>query len=247
VLKLANASFGYGRTSSTYRDFDFELGQGKTAVLGPNGAGKSTLMRALATAIPLRKGELSLNSLKATKRADLAQYRKAVAWLPQDFSAFPGLSLREHVAYTAWLKGQSKSDAWLNALTALERADLLKLADASASKLSGGQLKRLGIASALVHDAEVLLLDEPTAGLDPAQASSFRDLVAGISDETMTLTATHQVEDVVSSMQNVVILSDSRIVFQGSFDSLLSMAGAGFSLQERLVNAYSNVLERSNG
>ncbi|MGV9290707.1 ATP-binding cassette domain-containing protein, partial [Streptomyces sp. NPDC003719] len=127
------------------------------------------------------------------------------------------LTAREQVAYTGWLKGMKKPDAWDAALAALDRGDMTDRADAKAKKLSGGQLRRIGVASALVHGARTLLLDEPTAGMDPTQRRIFRDLITSLAtDEVGVLMSTHDVADLAEEADQVTVLQQGRITFTGT-------------------------------
>ena len=160
--------------------FSWSLPSGRTVLLGPNGAGKSTLLSIAADALRPARGWVRLGELTPARRPDRAAYRRAVGWMPQFVHAVPGLTVQEQVAYAAWLKGIGQRQAWSAAARAIERAGLTEIAGQMASTLSGGQLRRLGLAQVLAHDAAVLLLDEPTAGLDPAQRGRFRDLLAAL-------------------------------------------------------------------
>jgi len=178
-LQLRDITFSYRRKGqgelAVQQHLTWHVPTGVTALLGINGAGKSTLLSIGATALMPKGGKVSLNELDS--HAQQTQFRTRVAWMPQQYRAAPGLTVREQVAYSGWLKGMSRDDSWRGATEALARVSLQDLADRPASELSGGQQRRVGLASALVHDAEVLLLDEPTSGLDPEQRAMFRELL----------------------------------------------------------------------
>ncbi len=198
---------------------------GVTALLGINGAGKSTLLSLGATALIPRSGEVSLDGLNS--RYEQTQFRARVAWMPQYYRAVPGLTVREQVAYSGWLKGMSRDDAWRGASEALARVALQDLADRPASELSGGQQRRVGLASALVHDAEVLLLDEPTSGLDPEQRAMFRELLVNIGADRTVVVSTHDTGEITTAYSHVAVLHEGNIAFDGALQDFVVRAPAG--------------------
>ncbi len=153
-----------------------------------------------------------------------------------------GLRVREQVAYGGWLKGMSRGAAWDASAGALAKVRMSQLADRRSAELSGGQLRRLGIAQALVHDAEVVLLDEPTAGLDPSQRSAFRKLLAELQDAVSFIVSTHQTEDLAASYRSVVVLDQGRVRYQGSIGEFLGRVPAGVSEERRAEAAYSELV-----
>ncbi len=187
----------------------------RVVLLGPNGAGKSTLLSLAADVLTPDRGHRALGDLDPARRADRAGYRRAVAFMGQSSQATPGLQVREQVAYAGWLKGMSRRDAWDAAARALRDVGLAGVAEDRASRLSGGQLRRVHIASALVHDASVLLLDEPTTGLDPAARAAFRATLRALDDRSIVI-STHQVDDLDDLYDDVVVLADGQIRFTGS-------------------------------
>lgn len=225
-LEISRCTFGYRHGSNILNRLTLTLGPGCTVLLGPNGAGKSTLLGVMATALTPRSGRLSLHGLTPDSRAKLRAYRSRVGWLPQSVRPVAGLKLREQVAYAGWLKGMSKPTAWDAAAEALDRVGLGGLTDRTGRQLSGGQLRRLGIAQALVHKAEVVLMDEPTAGLDPHQRGVFRDLLGELAPRTSFVVSTHQTEDLAEIFDSVVVLDQGHVRFQGSVPDFLRTAPA---------------------
>jgi ABC-2 type transport system ATP-binding protein len=147
--------------------------------------------------------------------------------MPQQVRAVPGLSAREQVAYAGWLKGMRRNEAWTAALTALDRVGLAEESNRRTSQLSGGQQRRVGLASLLVHDATVFLLDEPTVGLDPGQRSRFRETLLAFAVDRPVLISTHQVDDLTDVFETVVVLDRGKIRFQGSVADFVALAPAG--------------------
>ena len=228
-LEFREINFSYERGNlgqiAIFHDLTWAVTHGVTALLGLNGAGKSTLLSLGATALMPKSGKVSLNELDS--RDQQIRFRKRVAWMPQQYRAVPGLTVREQVAYSGWLKGLSRDDSWQGAISALALVALQDLADRPASELSGGQQQRVGLASALVHDAEVLLLDEPTSGLDPEQRALFRELLVGIGVDRTVVVATHDTGEISNAYQNVAVLHAGTIVFDGALQDFSARAPAG--------------------
>lgn len=207
-------------------DFSWEMPEGRSVLLGPNGAGKTTLLAIGADAMAPSQGRVRLGQLDPARRGQRAAYRTAVAWMPQQVRAIPGLTCREQVAYIGWLKGMSRTDAWQRSPAALEMVDLADQADATAAHLSGGQLRRLGLAQCLVHGGKALLLDEPTAGLDPEQRARFREVLLGVPDAPV-MVATHQVDDLADVFDTVAVIDSGKIIWQGRPAAFLELAPPG--------------------
>ncbi len=243
-LSFERVSFRYRRASqAVFVDFFWKIPNGRTVLLGPNGAGKSTLLALGADMLRPDKGIVSYRTLQTTRRSDRAAYRRAVGWMPQQVRAVPGLTAREQVAYAGWLKGLSRSRSWLAAARALDRVGLSELAGRKTSSLSGGQLRRVGLAQALVHEAEVLLLDEPTAGLDPAQRARFREILAELPDELPVVVSTHQVDDLSELFDIVAVIENGTIRFEGEVSVFMDLAPQGVT-ERRAEAAYTSIIPR---
>lgn len=244
VLLFERVAFRYSRSRPrVFNDFSWRVPPGRTVLLGPNGAGKSTLLALGANSLRPANGRICFGTLDPSRRADRAAYRRAIGWMPQQVRAVPGLSVQEQVAYAAWLKGARTSQAWCAARAALDRVDLSELAGQKTSTLSGGQLRRVGLAQLFVHDATLLFLDEPSVGLDPAQRSRFRDLLASLSTNTSFVVSTHQVDDLSDLFDTVVVIDGGTIRFEGSVSTFLELAPLGESKQ-RAEAAYSSIVSR---
>ncbi|MFZ2502025.1 MAG: ATP-binding cassette domain-containing protein, partial [Nocardioides sp.] len=160
------------------------------------------------------------------------------AWMPQSVRATSGVSVRQQVALHGWLAGMSKTHAWDEAFNALRQVDLSDLAQRRATKLSGGQRARMGLAQALVHDADVLLLDEPTAALDPDQKDSFVALLNRIAAEKIVVVSSHDVSDFEASYDHVVVLERGQVRFDGPTTAFLRPDGH----DRTAVEAYRDAL-----
>ncbi|MGK5632610.1 ABC transporter ATP-binding protein [Streptomyces sp. URMC 123] len=256
VLHFSRCSYRYGRRAPVLDGVDMEMAGRCTVLLGPNGAGKSTLMGIAASWLAPTEGAVSWDGLSPRRRADRKAYRAAVGWLPQDVTPMPGLTVRENVAYAGWLKGMSRRSAWDASRAALDTVRLGQLADRKGHQLSGGQLRRMGIAGALVHRSRLLLLDEPTAGLDPSQRKVFRDLLLDLTDgrgDDLTegrkgavriVVSTHQTEDLHDVYDDVVVLDRGRVRYQGPAREFLAHARADTSPERRAESAYARLISR---
>jgi ABC-type multidrug transport system ATPase subunit len=235
-----------GRRKMAVDGLDLSLGKGVHGLLGPNGAGKTTLIRALATVLRPESGRLSLLGTQAGGRGQ-RELRRRIGYLPQNFGYYKRFTVREFVEYLAWLKEMSKEDIPGAVQRAVERVGLADRADDRMKTLSGGMVRRVGIAQAIVNDPDVLLLDEPTAGLDPAQRVRFRELVQELGRDSCVLISTHLVEDVATACTDVVLFAEGKLVFQGTPDEL---AAAGTSEQvgdSPIERGYSALLNHAPG
>jgi ABC-2 type transport system ATP-binding protein len=239
TLELDSCTYAYSRrTRPILTDFSYRLPDGLTILLGPNGAGKSTLLKLAAGVASPRVGTVSCHGLPARSKA----YRRAVAWMPQHITPMSSLTARDYVAYLGWLKGMSRSSAWSQARRALQRVQLTDKANTKTSQLSGGQLRRVGVAGALVHGAEILLLDEPTAGMDPHQRRVFRDILRGVTDDVQVLMSTHDVADLAEEADSVTVLHAGRVLHTGPTEAFLAHTPAGTAPGRAAEGAYSSLL-----
>ncbi len=191
-----------------------ELGEGVTALVGVNGAGKSTLMRHLAGALRPGAGSVTVDGVDLYG-AGRRQALRRIGYLPQEHSLPRDLHVRASVAYAAWMRGVPHRESRRLADAALSSVGLSDRADHRVHTLSGGMLRRLTLAQAVVGTPRFLLLDEPTTGLDPEQRAAMRDLVGGLSGERATLVSSHVMEDVATLARDILVLEDGRIIWHG--------------------------------
>jgi ABC-2 type transport system ATP-binding protein len=224
---------------------DLSMDTGVHGLLGPNGAGKTTLVRSIATVLRPAAGMLTLLGGTVNGRIDLRGLRRQIGYLPQEFGYYRRFTVREFVEYIAWLKEMPAAETPGAVQRAIERVGLADRADDRMKTLSGGMVRRAGIAQAIVNDPRILLLDEPTAGLDPDQRMQFRALLRELGTDTCVVVSTHLVEDVAAACTDVVLIDAGRLVFQGVPADLAAAAGdqtgAGDSAAER---GYSAILRR---
>jgi ABC-2 type transport system ATP-binding protein len=226
---------------------DLNLGVGVHGLLGPNGAGKTTLMRALATVVPPASGHLTLLGQPVHAGGDLRSVRRALGYLPQHFGFYPRFTVREFVEYMAWLKEMPKAEVPAAVQRAIERVGLADRANSKLKALSGGMLRRVGIAQAIVNDPQILLLDEPTVGLDPEQRLGLRELLRELGYESCVLVSTHLVEDVAAACTDVVLVNAGRLVWQGRPEALAEAGGAGDAGDSPTERGYSALLRADRG
>jgi ABC-2 type transport system ATP-binding protein len=223
-LIVENLSKNYRGGVQALRGVQLPLSPGVLGLLGPNGAGKSTLMRILATITQPSSGRVLWNGADIAGNPDAL--RSVLGYLPQDFGVYPNLSAIEFLEYLAAVKGVPAAAARKRIAELLE---LVNLADAARRPLggySGGMRQRVGIAQALLNDPQLLIVDEPTAGLDPEERVRFRNLLSELSGERIVILSTHIVSDVEAVASSIAILSSGQLLVHGSPESLLaSVAG----------------------
>ena len=189
----------------------FTLTRGVTGMLGANGAGKTTLMRLLCGILVPTGGTVTFDGMDVSSE----EYRDILGYLPQEFGYYPEFTGRDFLLYMSAMKGLAKRDALRRTKELIE---LVGLGDASAKKVrtySGGMKQRLGIAQALLNDPQVLIMDEPTAGLDPQERIRFRDLIAEIGQDRIVLLSTHIVPDLAHIADRLMIMKDGQLLWQG--------------------------------
>ncbi|GAB3283728.1 ABC transporter ATP-binding protein [Kineosporia babensis] len=235
-----------GRTMAV-DGLDLRLSTGVHGLLGPNGAGKTTLIRALATVLPPAGGQLQLLGRGTAKGSDLREIRRELGYLPQHFGFYPRFTVREFIEYMAWLKEMPDRQVTAAGQRAIDRVALSSHADKKLKALSGGMLRRVGIAQAIVHDPRLVLLDEPTVGLDPAQRVGFRDLLREIGGDTCVLVSTHLVEDVSAACSNVIVMASGRQVWQGTPAQLSALGGPDDPGDSPTERGYSAALGQAGG
>ena len=225
---------------------DLSLGRGVHGLLGPNGAGKTSLLRVLATVAPAGHGEVRILGLAPEEVGERTEIRRRLGYLPQEFGFYPTYTVREMVTYLAWLKEMPGADAPAAVERAVERVGLGPALDRKLRTLSGGEIRRVGIAQAIVNDPELLLLDEPTAGLDPERRLEFRGLLRELGETATVLVSTHLVEDVAAACSEVTLLEAGRTAFRGTPDDLIACAGADTEApgDSPLERGYTSALRR---
>ena len=192
-----------------------QVDSGLYGLLGPNGAGKSSLMRTLATLQTPDKGSILLDGVDVLADPDFIRHR--LGYLPQYIGAYPGITARQLLGRFAWLKGfVQKAKRLYEVERLLGKVNLLDVADRTVSTYSGGMLRRFGIAIALIGSPRLIIVDEPTAGLDPSERNRFHCVLAEVANDAIVLLSTHIVEDIENLCQRLAILTEGRIIVEGT-------------------------------
>ncbi len=217
-IEISHLSKRFKNGVTALDDVSFTVDSGVFGLLGHNGAGKTTLMKLLATISRPTSGSVSVCGFDTQKQGD--DVRKLIGYLPQELNMYPSLSAADFVSYMAELRGVRDKR---NVLDVLEQVDMAQFAKRRIGQLSGGMKRRVGIASALVGDPRVLIVDEPTAGLDPEERVRFRGVLSRFAkDGKCVLLSTHIVEDVYQLCERLAVLRKGTLFFCGSAENLLS-------------------------
>jgi len=231
----------FGRTMAV-AGVDLHAGPGVFGLLGPNGAGKTSLLRMMATAVRPTSGTLRLLGRDPGCYGPRQEIRRRLGYLPQNLGYYPGFTVAEFVEYFALLKEVPAAQIPAAVAAAIERVQLGDKSKTRLRALSGGMLRRVGVAQAIVNEPELLLLDEPTAGLDPEQRVVFRALLRGFGQRATVVVSTHLVEDVGAACTQVALMDEGKIVFHGTPGDLTAR-GEGYGTGDApLERGYSAVL-----
>lgn len=202
---------------------DLEIGKGTFGLLGPNGAGKTTLIKILSTQMAPTSGRVSIGTWDLQRNR--SEVRRSLGYLPQHFGSYPQLTAWEFMDYMDRLAaGRRRNGRKARVRDALENVGLYEARDRRTGTFSGGMMRRLGIAQAIVGDPEILVVDEPTVGLDPEERIRFRAILARLSRDRAILISTHIVGDISSTCDDLAVLNAGRIVYRGSPQTLVTRA-----------------------
>ena len=225
----------------------FTMHSGVYGLLGVNGAGKTTLMRMLTTLIHPTGGEIRWDG-QDVFRMDSA-YRKLLGYLPQDFGYYPDFSIYDYLMYIASIKGIRPAAAKQRALRLLKQVGLSQAGHKKMKTLSGGMKRRVGIAQAMLNDPKILILDEPTAGLDPNERIRFRNLISELSEDRIVLLSTHIVSDIEYIASEILLMKDGRITLSGTAEEVIASMPERvwlFSVPREQVDRYLAAYRVSN-
>jgi ABC-2 type transport system ATP-binding protein len=240
-VELTGLTRKFGRTQAV-AGVTLEAGPGVFGLLGPNGAGKTSLLRMMATVLPPTSGTLRLLGRDPHGYGPRREIRRRLGYLPQNLGYYPGFTVYDFVEYFALLKDMLPGQVPRAVATAIEQVGLGDKARTKLRTLSGGMLRRAGIAQAIVNQPELLLLDEPTAGLDPEQRVAFRAVLREFGERATVIVSTHLVEDVAAACSEVALMDSGRLVFHGTPGELIAQ-GEGHGVGDApLERGYSAVL-----
>lgn len=220
-IQITGLSKRYPNGHAAIKDMNLEIGSGMFGLLGPNGAGKSSFMRILVTAQKASSGTILMDGMNINEHRQ--QIRKLIGYLPQDFTFFSKLKTWEFLDYAAQLSTSlTKKDRLAKVDRLLDEVGLLDVRERMANKLSGGMKRRLGIAQALIGEPKLLVIDEPTTGLDPEERIRFRNILSDLSQKDVTIIlSTHIVADISSTCHYMAMLNKGEVAFKGSPEAMI--------------------------
>ena len=219
-LKITNLNKTYPNGVKALDDVSLEIGNGMFGLLGPNGAGKSSLMRTIATLQEADSGSIFLDDLDVINSPK--ELRKVLGYLPQEFGVYPRITASQLLDHMAILKGVNNAKERKQLVKyLLDKVNLYRQRDKSVKSFSGGMKQRVGIAQALIGEPKLIIVDEPTAGLDPGERNRFHNLLAEVGEEVVVILSTHIVDDVKELCTDMAIMNEGQIVYNGSPFSVL--------------------------
>lgn len=221
-LSLNNLTKKYDALTAV-KDVNYTMTSGVYGLLGVNGAGKTTLMRMICTLIKPSQGNITCDGKEIYEMEE--SYRGQLGYLPQDFGYYPDLTVSDYLMYIASIKGLRPAFARNRAKILLAQVGLKKSSKMKMRKLSGGMLRRVGIAQAMLNDPKILILDEPTAGLDPNERIRFRNLISELADDRLVLLSTHIVSDVEFIANEIILMNKGEFFFTGTAENVISSIG----------------------
>jgi len=225
TLQINKLSKTYANGVKALQNFSLQIGNGMFGLLGPNGAGKSTLMKTIAGLQPADSGEIIFNGINVLHNPLFI--KKQLGYLPQDFGVYPKMSAFQLMEHLAILKGVHKTERKEQILSLLQKVNLYEHRNKEVYSFSGGMRQRFGIAQALLGNPQIIIVDEPTAGLDPEERNRFNNLLSEIGEQIIVILSTHIVEDVKSLCSQMAIVNKGRLIATGApTDFLLSLNGS---------------------
>ena len=219
-IEIKKVNKFYGKKQALF-DIDLTIEQGMFGLLGRNGAGKTALMKTLAALHKKKSGEITVCGVPIEKAKEI---RVLTGYLPQDFSMYPNMKTDEALEYLGALSGIPKAECCKRITSLLRKVNLIEHRHKKVKELSGGMKRRLGIAQALIHEPQVLIVDEPTAGLDPEERIRFRNLLSEVAQERIVILSTHIVGDIEASCENIAIMDAGKILWKGTVTEILDNA-----------------------
>lgn len=242
ALEVIKVTYRYRTSRALVLDVGVSFPAGRTIILGPNGAGKTTLFGLCANRLRSQSGSISLRVGDRKFDSSDKKFRASVGYMPQSPSFIRGMTAREQLIYAGWLAGLDESHAHRAAKIWMERVNLATHAEKRCTELSGGMQRRLAFASASVASPRLLLLDEPTAGLDPRERAAFRDIVTSFDPEAIVLISTHQIDDLDLMADRIAVLSEGTFVFQGDVTEFLGLGDPNLVALSRAESAYASAI-----
>ena len=220
-IVIKGLSKSYDGKKDALNSLDLVIPNGMFGILGRNGSGKSTLMNIIATILQPSKGTVTINGIEIKNSQKI---RQMIGYLPQDFDFYPNMKVSEVLYYLGFLSkiNQTDFDKYVDLI--LRKVNLIDYKNKKVKSLSGGMKKRLGIAQAILHDPKVIIVDEPTAGLDPEERVRLRNLLSYLAENKIVIISTHIVSDIESTCNRIAILDKGSLVYKGDIPSLIQQS-----------------------
>lgn len=220
-IVIKDLSKSYDGKKDALNSLDLVIPNGMFGILGRNGSGKSTLMNIIATILQPSKGTVTINGIEIKNSQKI---RQMIGYLPQDFDFYPNMKVSEVLYYLGFLSkiNQKDFDNYVDLI--LRKVNLIDYKNKKVKSLSGGMKKRLGIAQAILHDPKVIIVDEPTAGLDPEERVRLRNLLSDLAENKIVIISTHIVSDIESTCNRIAILDKGSLVYKGDIPSLIQQS-----------------------
>ncbi len=228
-IEIRNLNVSYGNKQVLF-DVSLTIDRGMFGLLGRNGAGKSTLMKTLVGLVPIQSGEISICGISSENKKDL---RSIIGYLPQEFNMYPNMKVDEALDYLGTLSEMKSRVLRERIEKVLEIVNLKEDRSLKVKALSGGMKRRLGIAQAILHNPKVLIVDEPTAGLDPEERIRFRNLLSNLAEDKIVILSTHIVGDIEMTCNRLSVLNNGRIIFNGTTKEIVDSA-KGFTYEVKV-------------
>jgi ABC-2 type transport system ATP-binding protein len=245
-IRVENVDFSFGR-NRVLAGVDWTIDTGVTGLLGPNGAGKTTLLNLLVGLTKPSAGRIAVEDAERRAGHTATYQQRLVGFVPQRFSLVGEMRVIDTVSYAAWVNGVPRKRCADAAVAALEVVQLADFAQSRVRALSGGQRQRVGVAAALAHEPDVLILDEPTVGLDPGQRLRLREVIAEIGRTRTVLLSTHLIEDISHLCTRVGVLAGGRLAFDGTEEELTALidhSATSGTLGSPFERAYNELVNR---
>ncbi len=217
-LEIKNLTKSFAKKNAN-NNITLTLENGVYGLLGPNGAGKTTLMKQIVTLTKPTSGEIIYNGKSIYEKED--EYRNIIGYLPQEFGAYKNFTAKQFLKYVAALKGIDKKSACKKIDELLNLVGLFEVRNKAVGKFSGGMKRRVGIAQVLLNDPQIVVLDEPTAGLDPQERARFRNLIAEISKDKIIILSTHIISDIEAVARETIMIKNGSVIIKGNHKDIL--------------------------
>lgn len=219
-IEIKDLNKFYGKKQAL-NNVNLTINNGMFGLLGRNGAGKTTLMKIISTILPKNSGTITICDIPVENSNKI---REIIGYLPQNFSMYGNMNVYEAMDYLGVLSGMKKEDRKKRIPILLEKVNLQNNLNTKVKAMSGGMKQRLGIAQAILHEPKVIIVDEPTAGLDPEERVRFRNLLCEVAEDKIVILSTHIVGDIEAACENIAVMDNGKILYNGTVEKLLDNA-----------------------